>query len=432
MKKAQAGPQIAAIVIVAVIVLVVVASFFIGKWGVDNKPPPAVYAASSWCNPDEFKAEYNITSLFDKSLVYDGETYYILQNWPTGLPILVRGSTCSLEQKEAYANDVFTYSELQIYLASKDLSIYRDLATCYGVSAGARPICGATTTINNIVSNPGVKTAADNEGATLSLVNSLAPSGWKKESVDTSRNIIRLTKEIEGPGIVSLAFDVADTTSCFLKDSRAVFIYDYSLTVGDDLWYKIKNKNSYTGMDNDITTINKGLLSLMSQPDAQSTISNVAATFLGGKGCDLDAKGKYGPELESINNAITSSRSYGDSVGSQYIDWFKGLSNNASAIRAEILNNTQPGSMYTLGGTVKALFFITKIGDYLDARKHFESAESFYARGLFYSAEREYNALAISKAKADDKNWIDYVIAFAFWTILIVLIIIAAAFLVRG
>ena len=425
MAKGQVDPQLALTIIVVVAAAVLVVAFFWAKSGAESKPVPGTISASYGCNVEEFGREYNITNAYPMSIVYNGQTYHLLTSYSSGQTVLIRDFDCSLEQEYSPARDVFSYSLLSSYLSKREQNLYRNLAICYGVAAGSRPICSITTATKDFFGNPVVQAAKENEKASVSIVTSLAPNGWKKTAADSTKNLVTITKEIEGPNAFSLAFNVADTTACYMKDSIGASIYDYALTIGDDLWYKMRARDTYTGMDTDLRDVNRGLEELMANPDWQASVSNVVASLLDGtKKCDYDARTRYTPELQAINGEIDNCRTYGDNAGRQYAAWVKGIKDQADFVRMNTTQLINPRGMYSLGGTVEGIFFVTKIGDYLDARAHYASAESFYQRGLFYSSQREYSLLAASWERWHGRRIIDSIAALIFWLVIIIVLVL--------
>ena len=428
MKKGQISPQTVFLAAAIAFCLVIVVAFFGAKFHADNNPTPAVQQAGGGCDLGAFENEYNATNAFPKQIVYNKDTYDVLSDYMTGRTLVVKESGCRLEFDSQTAKDAFTYASLSDTLAPQSPTLYRDLATCYGITAGSRPICSATTATKQAINGQVVSAAVDNEGATVAISRRLAPNGWREEMASSTQGVIRIVKDIKGETELAVAFEVADTTSCFLKDSIGVAIYDYSLTVGDQLWYMIHARNTYTGMDADMTTINTGLNDLMARPDLGSLLSNVFANPLGGKNCGYNAGMAYGPQLLAINTQIAQSRSYGDGAGEQYIDYITPIRVNAEITRNDAISTARPAEMYTLWGTVKGLFFITKIGDNLNARGHQDRAESAYQKGLFLTADKEYAGLVESKGKWDLRELGDLVIALVFWAFVALIFVITGGF----
>ncbi len=397
-----------------VFLAVVAVSFFISKWEVDSKPNPDIYAPSENCDVSDFVKEYDISTGYENSIVHNELSYRLLYDLNTGTYFPIVDSSCSLELGEDSAGEAITHNYLVESIDGYDERLYRELAICYGVPSGARPICDLTSGTNEIIGNPAVELAAGHEHETISVVSRLVPNGWKRQTISTTKGLIRLTKELKGPGAVSIVFEVADMSACFLKDSIAVYIYDYSLTVGDDIWYRLKNKNSFTGSDQDLYEVNAALQELMKHPDAPAQTSNLAGALLGGKDC-FEAEKHYVPQLASINKEITESRSNGEAHASKFSQFIMPIHSHAKDVRDSSLSESNATEMLSLGGHIMGVLVLTKSWDYLESKLHHDNADALFQRGLFYSAEEEYGAFSASAGRWWNKTIWDYALSGIAW-----------------
>ncbi|MFH2101200.1 MAG: hypothetical protein ABII71_03920, partial [Candidatus Micrarchaeota archaeon] len=389
----------------------------------ESKPAPELIALSYECNVSAFTDEYNLSGPYQSAIVYNEVPYRVLHDNKNDLYLAIDDASCTMQTDKSVVEEVLTLNSLSSSLSDYDEHLYRDLAICYGVSAGARPICALTSGTKDINEQPLVEAASAHERETLSIVNRLAPNGWKTETVGATRGVIRLTKQLKGPGFVAEAFEVADTTSCYLKDSIAVSIYDYSLTVGDDIWYRLKNRNSFTGADQDLYEVNLGLQGLMAHPDAPSVISNLAGSALGGKDC-WNAKESYGSQMNSINEKIDYSRSSGKDKAVRFSLWVTPIRVHAEAFRQESLNKSNTEAVFSFDGMIRGILVLTKLPDYLEAKGHYDTAEDYFKRGLFHSSEKEYSDLSDSLETWRAMTIWDYILSSVFWLVVLGICII--------
>jgi hypothetical protein len=413
------------IFIIMVVVIVLASCYYIGDHGLKSTPLPEVSTPSTNCDSSIFLKEYGLSGVYAGGLVYNSYSYQILRVSSKDLVLPLIDSTCSLDTDSDSVEDVFTYNHLIPALSDKTVDEYRDLASCYSVSVGARPVCSMTSAINGVATNQVVEAATDNEKETISLVNRLAPRGWKKEVVAGSKGLIRITKVLEGPGPLSLAFDVADTTACTFKDSPGVFIYDYALTFGDRLWYRLKNKNTYQGMDSDLSEVNSGLITIMTRQDllsaAKTALGGAIAWAFGGKNCGYLVADRFQPELTAVNQVIASNRLLGKADAETYIQWIKPIKGQAAMVRADTLDKTDAQSMFSLTGYATGAFFVTKWLDYWMMKNHYDAAENLYNRGLFISAQAEYAFVSEPAERWHNQTTYDFIFSGGLWTIIVII-----------
>lgn len=399
---------IALITLVAVFFL-----FLLGQSNVQNRDKPETITAYCDCNFDVFKEEYNLSHVYPHGLVHNGTGYCILNDYNKDLEIPIYDLNCSLNTNEEEVQRILKYKKITDYLSKEDEKIYDNLAICYSVSGGAKPICEITTTTKEVVDNPIVETAVEHEGVTVYIVNDLAPHGWKKESIDATKKIIKLTKEIKGPSTISLVFDVVDTTSCTLADSIAVSIYDYSI-VSSDIWYLIKHKNTYDGIETDLKTLNSGLITLMSNPDWKTMVNNLAGVVFGGQeDCNLNALDSFEPKLEAINNEMSLGERQGEIVSENYLDWIVPIKNNTTEIKIQV-----DGEMAN-ESNILSFLLITKIPDIFERDNTYNTANDLYSQGLYFSAEQEYYGTLDGIRIARETNIFDYIISFVVWGLIL-------------
>lgn len=416
--------DISTLLFIGVIAVIVLGGMFlIGEIGINMTGLPAISSPSANCDASIFLEEYGLSGGYSAALIYNTYSYQVMEVTSKDLFLPVIDSTCSLDTNPKSVEDVFTYNHLIPKLSDMSLDEYRDLASCCSVSAGSRPVCSVTSAVKSITSNDAVGVAVANEKETLSLVNKLTSRGWKKAAVEGSKGLIHLTKELQGPSSLSLAFNVADTTACTFKDSPGVYIYDYALTVGDSLWYKLKNRNTYEGIDGDLSEVNSGLITIMTTQDylsaTKTAISGWTAEIVGGKNCGIYVTDRFQPELDTINKDITSSRMLGKADAEKYLHWIEPIKARAEVLRFDTLDQTEVSSMFSLSGYAEGIFFVTKLPDFLATKKHYDSAESFYMRGLFLSAEKEYSYIADSAESWRNRTIWDMIFSGVIWIMII-------------